>query len=66
MHRPAFTATFVATRDCVDAVKAFRALLKFAGRHLGLRCVDAREIHHDERNQGENSMDILSDDQTPS
>jgi hypothetical protein len=26
-----------------DGIKAVRTLLKFAGRHLGLRCVDARE-----------------------
>jgi hypothetical protein len=27
----------------VDAVKSIRALLKFAGRRLGLRAIDVRE-----------------------
>jgi hypothetical protein len=50
LHRPAtFTATFVATRDCVDGLKAFRALLKAALRTYGLRAIDVRERALDAR-----------------
>jgi hypothetical protein len=45
VHRPAFTATFVATADCVDATKAFRALLKTALRRFRLRAIAVREHH---------------------
>jgi hypothetical protein len=67
VHRPAaFIVTLVA-QPGVDGIKALRALLKPAKRRFGLIAVDAREIHHDERNQGEiSTMDILSDGQTPS
>jgi hypothetical protein len=65
MHRPAFTATFVATPG-VDGLKAFRALLKLALRRFGLRCVDARELHDEPQPPGRTSMDIFSDNQTPS
>jgi hypothetical protein len=45
LHRPAtFIVTFVATRDCVDAIKALRAVLKSALRAHGLRAVDVREL----------------------
>jgi hypothetical protein len=40
-----FTITFVPRRN-VDGVKAVRRLLKYAGRHLGLRVIDAQE-HND-------------------
>jgi hypothetical protein len=43
--RARFTVTFVATRDCVDAIKAFRLLLKVALRRFGLRAIDVRELH---------------------
>jgi hypothetical protein len=43
VHRPAtFSATFVATPG-VDGIRSFRALLKAALRHYGLRAVDVRE-----------------------
>jgi hypothetical protein len=58
--------TFV-PRHGINGIKALRAVLKSALRAHGLRAIDAREIRHDERNQGEKiSMDILSDDQTAS
>jgi hypothetical protein len=41
--REAFSATFIPRRN-VDGVRSFRALLKFAGRQLGLRAVDIRQI----------------------
>jgi hypothetical protein len=40
-----FIITFV-PRANIDAIKAVRRLLKFAGRHLGLRAIDCRE--HDD------------------
>jgi len=43
-RRPTYRVTFVAAHDDVDAIKALRTLLKFAGRRLGLRCVDVREL----------------------
>jgi hypothetical protein len=39
-----FTITF-APRGGVDGVKAVRRLLKYAGRHLGLRAINLREEH---------------------
>jgi hypothetical protein len=41
-----FIITFVSQRD-VGAIRAVRRLLKYAGRHLGLRAVDVREEHND-------------------
>ena len=41
-HRHAFVLTLIPERS-VDAIKSLRTLLKFAGRRLGLRCVDVRE-----------------------
>jgi hypothetical protein len=41
-HRHAFVLTLIPERG-VDAIKSLRTLLKFAGRRLGLRCVDVRE-----------------------
>jgi hypothetical protein len=40
-----FSATFVAIPG-VDGLRSFRALLKVALRHFGLRAIDVREIHH--------------------
>jgi hypothetical protein len=40
-----FTITF-APRRGVDGVRAVRRLLKYAGRYLGLRAIDAQE-HND-------------------
>jgi hypothetical protein len=40
--RPTFVLEFRAEPG-IDAIKSIRALLKFAGRRLGLRAVDARE-----------------------
>jgi hypothetical protein len=37
-----FTITFVPRRN-VDGTRAVRRLLKYAGRYLGLRAIDARE-----------------------
>jgi hypothetical protein len=44
MHRPAFTVTFVAASDDIDAIKAFRALIKAALRHYGLRATHVAEL----------------------
>jgi hypothetical protein len=54
VHRPAFTATFVAEPG-VDGIKSFRALLKSALRRFGLRATDVRELN-DERQTGRSSM----------
>jgi hypothetical protein len=46
--KPDTTTTFVVTlrpERGVDGIRALRTLLKFAGRRLGLRAVDVREIH---------------------
>jgi hypothetical protein len=37
-----YTVTF-RPKPGIDAIKSLRALLKFAGRRLGLRAVDVRE-----------------------
>jgi hypothetical protein len=42
MSRSGYTATFVPARG-TDGVRLFRRLLKFAGRQLGMRCVNAHE-----------------------
>jgi hypothetical protein len=42
VHRPAFSATFVAEPG-VDAVRALRGFLKLALRRFGLRAIEARE-----------------------
>jgi hypothetical protein len=67
VHRPAFTVTFVVAPD-VDAIKALRMLLKFAGRHLGLRAIDVRQrapgAREDERawaQPGSKTMSAFSD-----
>jgi hypothetical protein len=65
MHRPAFSATFVAVPG-VDGIKSFRALLKVALRRFGLRAIDARELHTareppDEPQPGSPAMSAFSD-----
>ena len=40
----------------VDAIKSIRALLKFAGRRLGLRCVSARESSSEENGHEEEEI----------
>jgi hypothetical protein len=32
-----------------DAIKSLRALLKFAGRRLGLRAIDVRELEEEQQ-----------------
>jgi hypothetical protein len=68
VHRPAtFSATFVALPG-VDGLRSFRALLKAALRHYGLRAVDVRQCaldaHEDERARvqtGSTQMSAFSD-----
>jgi len=58
VHRPAFSATFVAEPG-VDGIKSFRALLKSALRRFGLRAIDCVELH-DEPQPGRTSMSEFS------
>jgi hypothetical protein len=64
MHRPAFTVTFVAASDDVDAIRSFRALLKSALRRFGLRAIDVWECalpaHEDERALAPTMEDSMS------
>jgi hypothetical protein len=67
VHRPAFTVTLVAEPG-VDAIRSLRALLKIAGRRLGLRAIDVRQCaldaHQDERARtqpGSTHMSAFSD-----
>ena len=44
VRRPIYIITLMPRHD-VDAVKAVRRLLKYAGRYLGLRAIELREVH---------------------
>jgi hypothetical protein len=46
VNGPTFVVTFCATSGANDAsaIRALRAVLKFALRRFNLKCVDAREI----------------------
>jgi hypothetical protein len=39
-----FVVTFTTTMAGIDGIRALKAVLKFALRRFGLKCVDAREI----------------------
>jgi hypothetical protein len=63
-QRRAFVLQFQAEPG-VDEIKALRTLLKFAGRRLGLRCVDVRECaalpaQEDERARGSTQETAMS------
>jgi hypothetical protein len=55
-----FTITFVPRGD-IDGVKAVRRLLKYAGRYLGLRAIDARE----ERDAAAGDVNITEEETRP-
>jgi hypothetical protein len=61
VHRPAYTATFVALPG-VDAIRSFRALLKVALRRFGLRAIDVREcaLYQDERARAQPGRPTMS------
>jgi hypothetical protein len=46
-ERPTFVLEFRAEPG-IDAIKSLRALLKFAGRRLGLRAIDVRELEEEQ------------------
>jgi len=46
--RPTFVLEFRAEPG-IDAIKSLRALLKFAGRRLGLRAIDVRELEEEQQ-----------------
>jgi hypothetical protein len=64
VHRPAFAVTFVAMPG-VDGIRNFRALLKAALRHYGLRAIEAHELHarepQDEPQPGRSCMSKFSE-----
>ena len=46
-ERPATYVVRLRSTPGTDAIKSLRALLKFAGRRLGLRAIDVRELEEE-------------------